>query len=162
MTICTICCDNQISISFTCPYCKFESCDTCIRKFIEDVPREPLCMNCGKIWSREFVLKNICDKKWFFDHIGRYTLEKEKMLLPETQEEVSIIYKIKQISDKIKELPTNVKIIGMYKKFGREVVKEALKEKSDIRDAAIKTMNMLKEQTITYGNKKFSSSPLNL
>jgi hypothetical protein len=118
-------------------------------------------MNCGKIWSREFVLKNISDKKWFFQHIGSYTLEKEKMLLPETQEEVLIISKIKQLSDKIKELPTNVKIIGMYNKFGKEVVKEALKEKSNIRDAAIKTMNMLKEQTITYGNKKSSFTKKN-
>jgi hypothetical protein len=115
-------------------------------------------MNCGKIWSREFVLKNICDKKWFFEHIGRYTLEKEKMLLPETQEEVSIICKIKKLSDKIKELPTNAKIIGIYKNFGSKALKDALQEKSDIRNAAFKSMNLLKEQTITYGNKKSSVS----
>ena len=158
MNICSICYDNEISISLTCPYCKFESCITCIRRFIEDRPREPLCMNCGKIWSREFVLKNICDKKWFFEHIGRYTLEKEKMLLPETQEEVSIICKVKQLSDKIKELPTNAKIIGIYKNFGSKALKDALQEKSDIRNAAFKSMNLLKEQTITYGNKKSSVS----
>lgn len=158
MNICSICYDNEISISLTCPYCKFESCITCIRRFIEDRPREPLCMNCGKIWSREFVLKNICDKKWFFEHIGRYTLEKEKMLLPETQEEVSIICKIKKLSDKIKELPTNAKIIGIYKNFGSKALKDALQEKSDIRNAAFKSMNLLKEQTITYGNKKSSVS----
>ena len=155
MNICSICCDNEISLSFTCPYCKFESCDTCIRKFIEERPREPLCMNCGKIFSREFVLKNISDKKWFFQHIGSYTLEKEKMMLPETQEEVSILCKIKKLSDKIKELPTNAQITRMYKKFGTKVLNEALQEKSSIRDAAFKAMNVLKEQTITYGNKKF-------
>ena len=158
MNICSICYDNEISISLTCPYCKFESCITCIRRFIEDRPREPLCMNCGKIWSREFVLKNICDKKWFFEHIGSYILEKEKMLLPETQEEVSIICKIKKLSDKIKELPTNAKIIGIYKNFGSKALKDALQEKSDIRNAAFKSMNLLKEQTITYGNKKSSVS----
>jgi hypothetical protein len=118
-------------------------------------------MNCDKIWSREFLLKNISDKKWFFEHIGSYTYEKEKMLLPSTQEEVSIICKIKKLSDKIKELPTNVKIIGMYKKFGTKVVKEALEEKSDIRNAAFKAMNLLKEQTITYGNKKSSVTKKN-
>jgi len=51
MNICSICYDNEISISLTCPYCKFESCITCIRRFIEHLPREPSCMNCTKIWS---------------------------------------------------------------------------------------------------------------
>lgn len=161
MNICSICYDNEISISLTCPYCKFESCITCIRRFIEDLPREPSCMNCAKIWSREFLLKNISDKKWIFEHIGSYTLEKEKMLLPSTQEEISIILQIRKISDKIKELPTNAKIIGMYKKFGTKVVKEALEEKSSIRDAAFKVMNLLKDETITYGNKKSSGTKKN-
>ena len=58
MTTCTICYNNELS-EFICPYCKFQACQLCNQKFIENRLIEPICMNFNKIWSREFVLNNV-------------------------------------------------------------------------------------------------------
>ena len=152
--MCTICYDNDLSSSLTCSYCKFQACQLCNKKFIEEHLREPLCMNCGKIWSREFVLNNAENKQWFYKHIGKYILEKEKMLLPETQEEASNISEIKMLLKGLRELPTNTKIKRMYKHFDSEFIKNALKEKQELRKKVFNVINYKKSQTITYGNKK--------
>lgn len=147
MTECDICCEYKTAF-MVCSYCKFQACETCVQKFIEDKPREPLCMKCGKIWSREFVLQNTTDKKWFFQHIGKYILEQEKMLLPETQEEASLISRIQELSQCIKSLPTNSRLKHMYKNLD---LNKALEEKRDITWKIKFDIQSTKAMTITYG-----------
>jgi len=132
-----------------CSYCKNQVCETCIQKFIEDKLREPLCMNCGNIWSREFVLENVIDKKWFLQHIGKYILEQEKMLLPETQEEVSLISRIQELSQCIKSLPTNQRLKSIYK--NSDAFLKAIEEKRDILWKIKYEIHSAKRLTITYG-----------
>ena len=150
MDTCCICCEYKTTY-IICSYCKFQSCETCNQKFIEDRPREPLCMNCGKIWSREFVLKNISDKKWFLQHIGKYILEQEKMLLPETQEEASIISYIQELSKCLKALPTHARLKRIYKRLGTDGFSKVIQEKKEIRSNAIIAIHSAKAMTITYG-----------
>ena len=150
MSTCKICCEYQTSY-LICSYCKFEACELCNQKFIEDHLREPLCMSCGKIWTREFVLQNVNDKKRFLRYIGKFTLEKEKMLLPGTQEEASHIYQIREISQYLKKIPTNDRLKRMFKRHGRDTLDKITKEKSQIRYDAIATINSLKSVTLTYG-----------
>ena len=150
MTTCDICCDYKTTF-IVCSYCKFQACETCIQKFIEDRPREPLCMKCGNIWSREFVLENIVDKKWFLQHIGKYILEQEKMLLPETQEEASLISHIQELSRCVKSLPSNRRLKRMYKNLDSDAFAKALEEKRDIFLKAKVAINSTKAMTITYG-----------
>ena len=152
MNTCTICCD-EVQSFIECSYCKFQSCELCNQKFISERPREPLCMNCGKIWTREFVLKNIDNKQWFFQHIGKYIVEQEKMLLPETQEEAFLISQIQELSQKIYCLPTNFKLTRLNKHLGYESVKEIIDKKRLEKDLMTKSMNELKSQTITYKPK---------
>ncbi len=154
MNMCTICYDNDLLSCLTCLYCKFQACQLCNKKFIEERLQEPICMNCKKIWSREFVLQNINNKQWFYKHIGKYILEKEKMLLPETQEEASKISEIKMLLKGVNELPTNIKIKRIYRHFDSEFIKNALKEKQELRKKVFNVINYKKSQTITYGNKK--------
>jgi len=151
MDTCTVCCEYTTSY-IVCSYCKFQACETCNQKFIEDRPREPLCMNCGKIWSREFVLKNVRHKKWFFQHIGKYILEQEKMLLPETQEEASLISHIQELSRWIKTLPSQAQLKRKYKSLGTDGLNKIIEEKRDIHYKAMVAINSVKEKTITYGN----------
>ena len=148
MTDCDICCEYKTTF-IICSYCKTQACETCIQKFIEDRPREPLCMKCGKIWSREFVLENITDKKWFLQHIGKYILEQEKMLLPETQEEASLIYHIQKLSQYLKSLPTNKRLKRMYK--NSDTLSNAIQEKRDILLKIKHSIHSTKLLTITYG-----------
>ena len=148
MIECDICCEYK-TIFIVCSYCKTQACETCVQKFIEDRPREPLCMKCGNIWSREFVLENIVDKKWFLQHIGKYILEQEKMLLPETQEEASLIYHIQKLSQCLKSLPTNKSLKRMYK--NADTFSKAIEEKRDILWKIKYSIHSTKLLTITYG-----------
>jgi hypothetical protein len=149
MNTCTICCDEVVSF-IECLFCKFKACELCNQKFISERPREPICMNCGKIWSREFVLKNIENKQWFFKHIGKYIVEQEKMLLPETQEEAFLVSQIQDISKQIYCLPTNSKLTRLYNHLGDETLKEIIDKKRVQKHELTKYMNELKSQTITY------------
>jgi hypothetical protein len=106
-------------------------------------------MKCGNIWSREFVLENIVDKKWFLQHIGKYILEQEKMLLPETQEEASLIYHIQKLSQCLKSLPTNKSLKRMYK--NADTFSKAIEEKRDILWKIKYSIHSTKLLTITYG-----------
>jgi hypothetical protein len=148
MTDCDICCEYKTDL-IICSYCKKQVCETCIQKFIEDKLREPLCMNCGNIWSREFVLENIINKKWFFQHIGKYILEQEKMLLPETQEEAFLISRIQELSQCLKSLPTNQRLKSMYKNL--DIRSKAIEEKRDILWKIKCEIHSTKGLTITYG-----------
>ena len=148
MIECDICCEYKTTF-IICSYCKTQACETCVQKFIEDRPREPLCMKCGNIWSREFVLENIVDKKWFLQHIGKYILEQEKMLLPETQEEASLIYHIQKLSQYLKSLPTNKRLKSMYK--NSDTLSKAIEEKRDILWKIKYSIHSTKLLTITYG-----------
>ena len=157
MTTCTICYSNELS-EFICPYCKFQACQLCNQKFIEDRLIEPICMNCGKIWSREFLLNNAENKQWVYRHIGKYILEKEKMLLPETQEEASKILEIKNLLKGLHELPTNAKIKRMYKHFDSELLQNVLEEKQELRKKVLNVINDKKDQTITYSGRITSTN----
>jgi len=148
MTACDICCEYKTAF-IICSYCNFQACEICIQKFIQDKLREPLCMNCGNIWSREFVLENITDKKWFLQHIGKYILEQEKMLLPETQEEALMIFRIQELSQCIKLLPTNQRLKRMYK--NADDLSKAIEEKRDILSKIKSKIHSTKLLTITYG-----------
>ena len=148
MTVCDICCEYKTAF-IICSYCNFQACEICIQKFIQDKLREPLCMNCGNIWSREFVLENITDKKWFLQHIRKYILEQEKMLLPETQKEALMISRIQELSQCIKSLPTNQSLKKMYK--NADNFSKAIEEKRDILRKIKSTIHSTKQLTITYG-----------
>lgn len=159
MSLCTICYDNETS-SFICLYCGFQACQKCNRKFIEERPREPICMNCGKIWSREFVLKESEEKEWFFKHIGNYILEQEKMLLSSSQEEASIVEEIQKLSLCIKSLPTKAQLTRMFKSKNKEYLDAAICEKRYLCLEATRTINELKEQTILYGKNNICTKKI--
>ena len=151
MSTCVVCCEYEEASFIICSYCKFQSCEKCNQKFIQDRPREPLCMNCGKIWTREFVLENISDKKWFYRYIGKYILEQEKMLLPETQNEASLVGNIHELTSSLKSLPTNARLKSMYKNLGSDALNKVMEEKSEIRSNVIYAINLMKSKTISYG-----------
>jgi len=156
MTVCDICCEYRTAF-IICSYCKFQACEICIKNFIEDRPREPLCMKCGKIWSREFVLQNTTNKKWFLQHIGKYILEQEKMLLPETQEEAFLISRIQELTQCLKSLPTNKRLKHMYK--NADARSKAIEEKLDIMRKIKFVIRSTKQLTITYGGIGFERAP---
>jgi len=60
---CPICCENFDRSTHTeveCVKCSFKSCRTCIRKYLLTKPKEAHCMSCKDMWSREFIVDNLC------------------------------------------------------------------------------------------------------
>lgn len=89
--ICSICCE-KINVSnrkdVICLYCDYVACRECIKQFLLVNINEPNCMNCKKIWNREFLCNNFTKafiNKDYRDYREQLLLDKEKALLPATQ-----------------------------------------------------------------------------
>ena len=151
--ICNICCDEydtnpELNEFLTCSYCQHVSCYNCAEKYITIELKEPNCMACNKIWTREFVMEKF-DTKWvrhtFLPHIGALIMEQEKMLLPDTQKEAQLVLQIHKLQDDLKKIPNNQKLERKYKNQPEEL-KTILEEKKNLRSEITK----LQLQTITY------------
>lgn len=156
--LCQICFENDLTHNITCSYCQYIVCKTCISTYLTIEPKEPSCLYCKKVWSREFVMESYNDdKKWikngFLPNLARLIQEKEKMLLPDTQDEANLVRKIRELSVEIQSLPYNDRIEKKYK-TKPEILEVKLNEKRQLRNTLLSQMYTLKMSTITYGNKK--------
>lgn len=89
--ICSICCET-INISnrkdIKCLYCNYVACRECVAQFLLVNINEPNCMNCKKVWNREFLCNNFTKtfiNNDYRDYRQQLLLDKEKALLPATQ-----------------------------------------------------------------------------
>jgi len=89
--ICSICCET-INISnrkdIKCLYCSYVACRECVTQFLLVNINEPNCMNCKKVWNREFLCNNFTKSfinNDYRDYRQQLLLDKEKALLPATQ-----------------------------------------------------------------------------
>lgn len=159
-SVCAICCDSLGDNPIVCSYCAFESCETCMGRYITGHFKEPSCMSCNKIWSREFVMEK-ADRKWvrgtFLPHMGRVLLEQEKGLLPDAQSEAVVVSEIRKLSVQVKMLPTNDKL---EKKFRSQPVElEArLEEKRATRNNLLAEIAELKEHSRLYSQTDMESA----
>lgn len=77
---CPICCekfDRSTHTEVECVKCSFKSCRTCIRKYLLTKPSEAHCMSCKDMWSREFLVENLCRSFVY----GEWKSYKEGLLL---------------------------------------------------------------------------------
>ena len=91
-TECNVCCEkyNQKNHKrIDCPYCDFNSCRECTQKYITSTANDAHCMSCKVAWAREFIMDS-CTRKFcngeYKTHRETILLEREKCLLPQTQE----------------------------------------------------------------------------
>ena len=93
-TECTICCEafNKSTMAkVECPFCKFEVCKTCVRKYLLSTT-EVSCMSCKKAWNRLFMVENLNQSffnKDFKTHQKQFLMEREIARLPESMEAAS-------------------------------------------------------------------------
>ena len=151
--MCSICCEFMGEDEVECPYCHFGCCSECIGKYLLGGFKEPSCMSCSKAWSREFVMENM-EKKWvlheFLPHIGKVVREQEKLLLPDAQEEASLLNKIKSLQVEIQSLPTNERLMKKFKSKPDEL-EIKLKEKREIKNKLSQEVSELKAKSILHG-----------
>lgn len=76
-----------------CAACDYQACTQCVRAYLTTTPADPHCMNCHHAWNREFLDRHLT-RSWregeFKRHRERVLMDRERSLLPATQEAVQI------------------------------------------------------------------------
>lgn len=107
MKECGTCCEpfNKTTRSrIVCAYCpEFSACASCTERYLLDSTQDAHCMSCRKVWPRSFLAENFTQKfmnKIYKEHRENVLLEREKSLMPETQNFVELEIKIRKLSDR--------------------------------------------------------------
>ena len=88
---CLICCEKlnkSTRKEIKCNYCEFICCRECIQKYLVEISNDPNCMNCKKVFTRDFLSENCTSvfiHKTLKTHRENILLIREKSLLPSTQ-----------------------------------------------------------------------------
>ena len=114
---CSVCCDkynlnNRKKI--TCSYCDYSSCRKCVQSYLISTTQDPHCMSCKKLWNREFLTEN-CTKvycsKDFKKHRETVLFEREKALMPSTQEYVSRKLKARELEKIVEDMSREIQTL---------------------------------------------------
>lgn len=104
---CSVCCEKinlQNHKKVACPFCDFSICRKCVQIFLLSLTNDPHCMNCNNLWSRD-VIDQACTKVFrntqLKTHRETILFEREKCLLPQTQDAVSNILQGRKITSLI-------------------------------------------------------------
>jgi hypothetical protein len=91
---CELCCESfnmKTRQNIQCGYCETCVCQTCIQTYLLNTTNDPHCMKCKKEWNREFLDIHLTKKfirKDLKNHRENILFEREKCLMPDTQESV--------------------------------------------------------------------------
>lgn len=120
---CTICCERFNASNHkkvTCPFCDLNSCRSCVQTYLLSVSSDPHCMDCKKLWTRE-VVDGSCTKVFrdtkLKKHRETILFERERCLLPQTQDAVARILEVRRIDKRIQE--ENEKILHIRVRIGQ-------------------------------------------
>jgi hypothetical protein len=91
----------------TCPFCKFDACTECVKKYLLTIHQDPHCMKCRTAWNRDFwmdsfpkVFINVEFKK----HRELIMLDREKSLLPATMQVAERIKEVNRLKNSLDDL----------------------------------------------------------
>ena len=106
---CQICCENFNKTTravVCCVYCNYEACRSCNQTFLLGVTI-PKCMKCDKEWTRKFLGFNFTHSflnGQYKHHREQMLFEKERAMLPGTQQHVDEVLRIRRINEEKKEI----------------------------------------------------------
>lgn len=107
---CSVCCDKYNITNHKkvdCSYCDYSCCRMCVQSYLVSTMQDPHCMNCKNLWNREFLAK-YCTKSFcngvYKKHREKVLLEREKILMPQTQPLVTREIEARRIEKQIEEM----------------------------------------------------------
>jgi hypothetical protein len=111
---CQVCFENFNKVSrarASCPFCAFDACRMCAKRYLLSMTNDAHCMNCKRTWSRKtmntlFDLKFI--QKEYRLHKENILFEKEVARMPETQPIVERIILNREISTEIRNIQNEI------------------------------------------------------
>ena len=111
---CDICCEKlnkTIHKKVKCPYCDLVSCRTCSQTYLLTLVDDPHCMNCKKLWNREFI-DSFCTRKFRHNDLKKHRestlFERQKLLMPQTQPMVERIIQMRTMRRKIRQIKERI------------------------------------------------------
>ena len=110
MTSCSVCCENYTQSTrknIECPYCNYQCCLVCFKKYLLVSHNHPNCMNCGKDINNDFLAShtpNNFHNGELRNKIALDMLSTEKSLLPSSQHLVEEIKNARQLNTEINNL----------------------------------------------------------
>lgn len=145
---CEVCCDtfDKKRKRIVCSKCNYNNCDHCVRRAFDGSTATISCMNCKHNWTEEDISNNM-GKKYrkteFREKVKSYYINKEKDLLPSTQD-----YAVKMLQVEKLQFDTHVMI-----QERKELLKKAQELQNKINENKQNVYNMLRE-TYEEDNKE--------
>ena len=110
MEDCLVCCEKLNKSNhkkIICGYCNFLACKTCVQKYLMESSQDPNCMNCKKIFTRDF-LNDTCTKVFINTELKTHRetvlLDRQKCLIPETQPYVILEKEKEKLYNQVKKI----------------------------------------------------------
>ena len=128
---CSVCCEVLTSKGKHqlggCPFCDFVTCRECVQTYLLGLTTLAKCMNCNKIWTRENV-ESTCGYSFTNNeyklHKEILLFEREKALMPQTQDKAKVQKKIDTMKKLIDDMKKYIKIHGNFTPEDRERSRE--------------------------------------
>lgn len=87
---CHVCAEQYSKLQrkrVSCPYCQYECCSMCVKRYILSTPEAANCMNCNRAWTRKMItdlLSRSFVNKEYREARENILFELEKAMFPET------------------------------------------------------------------------------
>lgn len=112
---CVICLEGTV-VSVTCPSCNVAVHAKCVESHLLYTVLDPHCPSCSKVWSYDFLVSNL-KKSWLLGpykkHREDVLFDREKALLPDTQEAASLVILERRIRELEADIISKKKPLGM-------------------------------------------------
>lgn len=113
-SMCGVCADER-RLWVECPKCSFKACRSCVKTYLLGLPEvTPKCMSCSVRWSYDFLAEVTDDKfhnQEYREHRAKVLMDRERSMLPETQEHVVRYIEKKKAEDEIEKLTERIKLL---------------------------------------------------
>lgn len=111
---CSVCCSaftTKVRTAIQCPFCNFEACASCVKKFLLDSIFDARCMSCSVGWTPDFLDANLSKgfrTGKYAEHRRQVLLQREKSLLPQTMEDAEREKNVRLLEARLRDL-ANIK-----------------------------------------------------
>jgi len=118
--VCTELLNRSDHKQVACPYCPYVACTSCHERYLLDITEDAHCMACHKAWSRDVLASNFTSKFVTKTYKGRredLLFERERSLMPATQQYVELEKKSRQLTQQ--EVQLRVKLSYEEEELGK-------------------------------------------
>ena len=133
MDTCPICCHAitpRVRCAVQCPDCAAECCASCLKQYLVSIAAEARCMKCLRPFDFEFLSRHV-SRNWLLGaykgHRQTVLLEREKSLLPASQELVQNYKHAKRLRGEAREM--RARRMAMYQALAEMDVRIARTER---------------------------------